>query len=143
MEIVHNLKINASAETIYNAVSTHVGIKGWWAKDCSVGESEGEGTLLKFNKDGKIVPMSFKTITLSPGEKVVWECTENVNPAWIGTKIITEITKTENGCNVIFSHTNFDEKWSGQEPFEMTKGGWEHFVASLTSFCETGSGQPW
>jgi len=143
MEITHNLKINASAETIYNAVSTNAGISGWWAKDASVGESEGEGSLLKFNKQGTIVPMSFKTIALDPNKKAVWECTENGNPAWIGTEIITEITSTESGCDVVFSHANFDEKWSGQEPFEMTKGGWDHFVASLVSYCETGSGQPW
>ena len=41
MDITHNLKINAKAATIYNAVATQAGISGWWSKDCVVGEKEG------------------------------------------------------------------------------------------------------
>ncbi|MEP5611639.1 MAG: SRPBCC domain-containing protein [Cyclobacteriaceae bacterium] len=139
MDITHNLELNASAETIYNAVATQSGIRGWWSKDCIVGESEEEKSLLKFDKQGTIVEMGFKTVTLQQNKEVVWECTENANPAWLGTKIITKIS----GGNVVFSHAGFDEKWKGQEAFEMTKGGWDHFIASLKSYCETGVGQPW
>lgn len=140
MDITHNLKISASAETIYNAVATQAGINGWWSKDSTVGETEGERSLLKFDKQGTIVEMGFQTVTLAPNEKVVWECTENANPAWLGTKIITEIS--DDG-SVVFSHAGFDEKWKGQEAFEMTKGGWDHFVSSLKAYCESGTGQPW
>jgi len=143
MDITHNLTIKASPETIYNAVSSEEGIRGWWSKDCNVGTEEGDKSLLKFDKEGKIVEMGFKTVSLKPNKKVVWECTENVNPAWINTKIITEISETENGSQVVFSHAEFDEKWKGQDPFEMTKTGWEHFASSLVSYCETGEGQPW
>ena len=143
MDITHNLSINASAEAVYNAVVTQVGITGWWSKDCTVGESEGGKSLLKFDKQGTIVEMGFETKTLSPSKKVIWECTENANPAWIGTKIITEISADGDKSNVVFSHADFDQKWAGQELFEMTKGGWEHFVASLVSYCEKGEGQPW
>ena len=143
MDITHNLKINASPETIYKAVATEQGIQGWWCKDSEIGEEEGEKSLLKFNKQGNIVPMGFQTIQLSPNKKVVWECIENPNPAWLGTKIITEISSQENGAEVVFSHSGFDKKWEGQEPFEMTKEGWQHFMKSLVSYCETGEGQAW
>jgi len=143
MEITHHLKIKASAETIYHAVATQKGISGWWSKDCTVGEAEGEPSLLKFDKQGKIVEMGFKTLELLPNKKVVWECTENANPAWIGTKIITEITESQEGCAMVFSHSGFDEKWKGQDPFEMTKEGWGHFVNSLVDYCEGREGQPW
>ena len=143
MDITHNLTINASTEAIYTAVATRKGISGWWSKDCEVGEAEGEGSLLKFDKQGTIVEMGFKTNTLIPNKKVVWECTENANPAWLGTKIVTEISSKGNNSNVVFSHAEFDKKWSGHEAFEMTKTGWEHFVSSLKSYCETGEGQPW
>lgn len=143
MDIIHNLTINASPETIYKAVSTREGIKGWWCKDSNVGEAEGEKSLLKFNKEGNIVPMGFKTLKLDPNKEVVWECTENPNPAWIGTKLTTGISKTDTGTEVVFSHSGFEEKWKGQEPFEMTKEGWQHFMNSLVSYCENGEGQPW
>lgn len=143
MDITHNLKIKASPETIYKAVSTREGIQGWWCKDSKVGEAEGKKSLLKFNKEGNIVPMGFETLNLDKDKKAVWECTDNPNPAWIGTKLTTEITSNDSGSAVVFSHSGFDEKWKGQEPFEMTKQGWEHFMNSLVSYCETGEGQPW
>lgn len=143
MDITHKLEIKASSEVIYRAVSTAEGIKGWWSADCSVGASEGSTSLLKFNKEGMLVEMGFATLSLDVNRKVVWECTAMPNPAWIGTQIITEITATDDGCEVVFSHAGFEEKWKGLEPFEQTKGTWNHFVNSLVSFCETGVGQPW
>jgi len=146
MEIKQELNIKAPAETIYNAMSTDKGIKGWWSLKSLVGEQEGKKSLLKFdkNKDGNIMDMLFETETLIPNQKVVWNCIDNSNPAWIGTKIITEIKVGKDGVNVVFSHSNFDEKWAGMDPFEMTKGGWlGHFLPSLVSFCENGNGQPW
>jgi len=143
MDITHELKINATAETIYNAVATKKGITGWWSKDCSVGESKGGSSLLKFDKEGTIVEMGFRTTELSPNKKVVWRSTENGNPAWLGTEIITEISEEQKGCKVIFLHAGFEEKWEGQDAFEMTRQGWDHFVGSLVSYCEKGQGQPW
>ncbi|WP_139793830.1 SRPBCC family protein [Reichenbachiella faecimaris] len=142
MDITHKLQINATARTIKDAVATQTGITGWWSKDCQVGESEGENSLLKFDKQGTIVEMGFKTISVTASQ-VIWECTTNANPAWIGTKIITDIASKDSGSEVVFSHAGFDDNWARQEPFEMTKQGWEHFVNSLVSYCETGSGQPW
>ena len=144
MNITHHLSIQASPETIYNAVASQEGINAWWAKEGTVGLTEGASSLLKFNKGGTIVEMGFRTQSLIPNQKVVWECTENANPAWIGTTIVTEISADREGrSKVVFSHAGFDEKWAGQEPFEMTKGGWEHFVNSLVAYCEAGVGQPW
>ncbi|PCJ65635.1 MAG: hypothetical protein COA58_09525 [Bacteroidetes bacterium] len=143
MEITHELKINASSETIYKAVATEKGIQGWWSQNSKVGETEGSESLLKFIKEGTPVDMGFKTLVLEPNKKVVWECNAMPNPAWLGTKLITEITETENGCEVIFSHTGFEEKWKGHDAFEQTKGTWNHFVQSLEAYCETGEGQAW
>ncbi|MFT6843846.1 MAG: hypothetical protein ACJAUV_000013 [Flavobacteriales bacterium] len=142
MEITHLLKIKASPEKVFKAVSSQQGISAWWSKECSVGESEGSTSTLKFDKQGTIVTMGFKTTHLNVNKKVLWECVENANPAWLGTRISTEISETLEGSEVLFSHRNFDEKWKGQDLFEMTKQGWEHFVGSLVSFCETGEGEP-
>lgn len=143
MNITHELKLNASPETVYNAVSTATGIQGWWSQNSEVGESVGAHSLLKFVKEGMAVDMGFVTRVLEKDKKVIWECISMPNPAWIGTKIITEISSTPQGCDVVFSHADFDEKWKGQDAFEQTKGTWNHFVQSLKSYCETGEGQPW
>lgn len=143
MDITHNLHIKANPEKIYQAVTTKNGISGWWSKDCSVGESKGENSLLKFDKQGTLVEMGFITLELVPNKKAVWECISMPNPAWMGTKISTEISESGEGCDVVFSHRDFDQKWEGQEPFEQTRGTWNHFMDSLVSYCEKGEGQPW
>ncbi|MEQ9263527.1 MAG: SRPBCC domain-containing protein [Owenweeksia sp.] len=143
MDITHNLEIKASAEDIYKAMATQKGITGWWSKRCLVGENEGEKSLLKFDKQGTNVDMGFKTKTLHPNQTVIWECVENANPAWLGTRIVTEIKPLRDHCSVVFSHAGFEDKWKGQEAFEATKGGWEHFTDSLKDYCETGNGHPW
>ena len=114
MDITHNLKIKASAQQVYEAVSTVKGINGWWSKDAKVGTQVGTGSLLRFNKQGTIVEMGFKTKNLAPYKTVIWECTENANPAWIGTMVETHITEEGDGCTVVFSHSNFDEMWAGK-----------------------------
>lgn len=143
MDITHHLKIKADRATIYKAIASQKGIMGWWSKDCSVASTVGGTSTLIFDKQGTKVEMGFSTLELVPNQKVVWEATENANPAWIGTHISTEITEAKDGCSVIFSHSGFDAQWEGKDPFELTKGGWEHFVSSLVSYCETGVGQPW
>lgn len=143
MDIKHNLSMKASPEVIYDAVSTQKGINGWWSKDCTVGEQEGQKSHLKFDKQGTIVEMEFLTEKLVPNKKVVWKSVQNANNAWMGTKIITAISEAGGSTNVVFSHSGFDGKWAGKEPFEMTRQGWDHFVKSLVSYCETGVGEPW
>ena len=143
MDITHELKINANPSTVYQAVASEKGIQGWWSKNSKVGENEGSNSLLKFIKDGRNVDMGFITLSLQPDKKVVWECISMPNPAWIGTRLITEISPTATGCEVTFSHSGFDEKWKGQAPFEQTKGTWNHFMQSLVNYCESGEGQPW
>ncbi len=143
MDIKHELEIKASAATIYQAASTQKGIQGWWSADCQVGEEEGGTSLLRFNKQGTIIEMGFRTVALEPAAKVVWECTAMPNPAWLGTRIITEISPRETGCAVVFSHVGFDEQWKGKPPFEDTKKTWHHFMQSLITYCEGGEGSPW
>ncbi len=143
MDIKHDLTIKASAATVYNAVATQQGINGWWSKTGTVGASEGDTSVMIFDKQGTKVEMGFRTETLIPNQEVVWECIKNGNPAWLKTKIRTTIHENDGECQVTFSHTGFDEKWAGHDAFEMTKGTWQHFVESLVSYCERGEGQPW
>jgi len=143
MNIIHELKLKASSGTVFNAVSTAKGIQGWWSQNSEVGETEGANSLLKFVKEGMKVDMGFVTRVVEKDKKVIWECISMPNPAWIGTKIMTEINQTQEGCDVVFSHVGFDKKWEGQDAFEQTKGTWNHFVQSLKDYCETGKGQPW
>jgi hypothetical protein len=59
-------------------------------------------------------------------------------PDWIGTTLAWHIDGTGDGAEVALEHGG----WSGAAP-EPVAQGWQHFVASLKSYLETGAGQPW
>ncbi|MDN5202088.1 SRPBCC domain-containing protein [Fulvivirgaceae bacterium BMA10] len=143
MDIAHNFKIKTSTDKVYEALTTQKGIMGWWSKDCDITQKVGEESHMRFNKDGKIVEMQFRVDTLQPGEKVSWSCVGNPNPTWIGTELRFDMEQQGDEVNFSFTHGNFDDKWAGQPPFEMTKEGWDHFMNSLKNYCEKGEGQPW
>lgn len=39
-----------------------------------------------------------------------------------------------------FAHAGLTD---GGPPYEMTSEGWKHFMKSLKTYAETGTGQPW
>ena len=142
MDIVHQLNIQAPANRVYKAFATEAGIQGWWSSNSEVGESQGAVVLLKFAKGDNIVKMNFEVTEVAPGHKVVWTCTENTNPAWIGTSLSFEVLKQEEFSVFTLAHTGFDGKWAEQPPYTMTVEGWLPFIDSFQSYCESGVGQP-
>lgn len=143
MDIKQVLQIKATPQQVYDAVTTQQGIEGWWSQVCHISSKIGELSFMKFIKDDRVVGMYFRIDELQPMEKVLWTCVQNGNPAWINTKLEFEIKKSKEGSELIFTHKNFDAKWKGTPPYQMTIDGWQFFMNSLKSFCETGKGQPW
>ena len=138
--IKHTLDLDASPETAYRAVATPEGIRGWWCKDCDVTPEVGGTHELRFVKDGNPVTMKFRVDALDDGERVVWSCTDNANPIWVGSKLTWEVTARDGGSRIAFTH---DGLTGGGPPYEMTAQGWKHFMGSLTAYASTGSGEPW
>lgn len=143
MSISHKLKINAKPSTIFNALKTEEGIKGWWCNRTKAEDSVGGVIEMEFDKEGTIVPMHMKVEQLNENQKVVWSCFHNGNPAWINTNLTFEINEVDGGSQLVFNHDNWEQKWIDSEPYKMTEGGWGHFINSLKEYCETGAGQPW
>ena len=143
MDIKNQLQINASPQKVYEAITTQQGFEGWWSQVCHISSSVGELSFMKFVKEGRIVGMYFRIDELQKDKKVIWSCVQNGNPCWVNTKLTFEIEKTNDGCLLTFIHHNFDEKWKGTPLYTMTVDGWNFFMNSLKSYCETGKGQPW
>lgn len=143
MEITHQFELNTSSDKVYETIATQSGMEGWWCKDCHIGTAPNEVSKMRFDKEGTIVEMHFRVDQLLVGKMVSMTCVENPNPSWIGTELIFEMTPKGSSTDFKFTHAGFDPKWAGQDPFEMTKGGWEHFMTSLKSYCNDGVGEPW
>lgn len=139
--IRHDLTTSASPRKVFEALTTVDGLRGWWAKNADIGKGEGATHELRFDKGGQTVVMRFAVQALEPDRGVRWLCTENANPVWKGTELEWTIVAKDDGAHVTFEHRGFAE--ASSPPYKMTVDGWGHFMASLSSYLDTGAGQPW
>ena len=139
-QIEHDISTSATATRAYEAVSTKAGIESWWCKKVTLGSAVGDGVRLDFVKNGQPVTMEFRIDDLTPGERVVWSCTANPNPAWIGTKIEWSVRASDRGATVRLVHSGFT---MDGPPLDMTRDGWNHFAKSLGAVLDGGAGEPW
>lgn len=142
MEIVHDFKVNATAEQLHSAIGTQEGIEGWWCKNCDIATEPGNVSEMRFDKQGTLVKMKFKVEKLNAG-LISWTCVDNDNKIWVDTTIDFEISSKDGNSNLRFVHGNWDSSVQGSEGIEMIKQGWDNFMGSLKNYCETGTGQPW
>ena len=141
-----DLNIAASALAVYQALTTQVGIAGWWTAACTVSEAEGGKLTVRFGQTYK----AFRIEQLVPDALVRWRCVEahlevpgqSLRPdEWVGTVI--EFTMEPDGAG----GTNVSLRHVGLGPhlgcYEICTNGWGQFLGSLKQFCESGVGMPY
>jgi uncharacterized protein YndB with AHSA1/START domain len=136
--IKDEVRIQAPAAKIYQALTSQAGYRGWWNKTGEVDEASGGTARLHFVKEGTPVNMEFRIVELTPNHRVRWSCVAHDAPPWIGTTLDWKIREAGGGALVSFEHAG----WKDAAP-EPVVQGWKHFLASLKSYVETGTGQPW
>ncbi len=136
--IQKSITIDADAAAVYDALATPDGYRGWWCRNSAIADWEGGQSMLHFVKDGQPVTMTFRVDELAPSTGVRWTCVSNDAPPWIGTQLAWSVKSASAGVEVALEHSG----WS-DAPHEAVAQGWDHFMASLKQFVETGEGQPW
>jgi hypothetical protein len=135
-DIRHRLKIEASAELVYHAISTEKGLSGWWTENTTAKPEL--NTTARFAFDNNYFK-EMKITELKPLKRVTWLCLAGY-VSWIGTTISFEIEPGKNGCILSFQHNG----WTAySEGFAVCSYDWAMFLRSLKLLCETGKGLPW
>jgi hypothetical protein len=137
------LQINAPAATVYRALTTQTGIEGWWTRTCTIASEIGESSTVRFDKCFK----TFRIDQLTPNESVRWHCTaahietdtQFANPAeWVGTSIHFRLeTVGPATTQLTLEHIGLGPQF---ECYDLCRQGWDHFLASLKHYSETGVG---
>jgi uncharacterized protein YndB with AHSA1/START domain len=136
--IKDEIQIQASAQKVYDALTHEAGYRGWWNAKGEVSEKVGGEANLYFVKNGNPVNMRFSIDEMKPNESVYWTCVAHDMENWIGTSLDWRIKEASGKTMVSFEH----DGWKGAPP-EPVAQGWKHFLSSLKSYVETGTGQPW
>jgi len=134
-DILHRIGATATAETVYDALTTQKGLAAWWTTDTTGDGVVGDTIRFRFGDTGGF---DMAVLDQRPNEWVQWKVTDG--PAeWIGTRVSFRLTRQDDYTIVLFKH----EGW--REPVEFmyhcsTK--WAAFLLSLKQFVETGTGAP-
>jgi uncharacterized protein YndB with AHSA1/START domain len=136
--IKEEVRIQAPAAKVYQALTTQVGYRGWWNAVGDVDERVGGEAKLRFVKDGNPVHMQFRIDETKPNELVRWTCVGHDMQSWVGTTLAWRLKEAGGATVLSFEHGG----WKDEAPAPVAQG-WKHFVGSLKSYVETGTGQPW
>ena len=147
--LCHEVWINASAERVYEAISTAEGIGTWW--DEQTATQTDQGLVLEHNPGPEHGIVRMKVLDLSKPRRIEWECI-STHPksspasAWTGTHIEFEIArrsvppwasrKTEMTI-LTFRHSGWDEN---SEYFGFCNFAWGQALQKLRHVCESAVG---
>jgi uncharacterized protein YndB with AHSA1/START domain len=128
------LGIAAPRERVFDAIATVDGPRHWWTT--KVAGSASAGGELRFAFAGLDERMVMRVSAHQQPSIVQWSCVEHTrNGEWTGTLLHFELTASgPQECELAFWHTGLQA--------ELVAEGWEHFLASLAAYAETGIGTP-
>ncbi len=133
--IYHKVGIKASAEDIYQALTSDKGLSNWWTH-----ETSGAGavrSIIDFKFNDTIV--QFRVKELIQNKKVVWKHFGETPPEWMNTEISFGFEVTDEQILVHMKHANWQEQTSF---FAHCNLKWAVFMLSLKDYLETGKGRP-
>ncbi len=133
------VRINAPAETVFNAITSAEALSAWWSPVTGLGQSGGE---LRFPMVADQPPLLIHVDEATRPTVVRWtvsECT--FMDDWVGTQPTFTITPNDEGCcEVEFEHVGLNDQL---ECKDMCSRSWDHFVGtSLRELAEGGHGAP-
>jgi uncharacterized protein YndB with AHSA1/START domain len=135
--LVHEVKVKATPDAIYQAVSTGKGLAAFWTSE-SQAESK-VGSVATFGFGGPSQRMRIDELT--PGKRVKWTALNDF-PNWDGTTVTWDISPAENGeTTVRFRHAEWPEKVS-QDDLGSINYTWGLSVERLKQYAESGKPQP-
>ncbi len=139
------LRVEATPEQAFEAIND---VRGWWSQDVD-GRTDIVGAAFDYrgNQDGTNVHRAQIRVTqLVPGQRVAWQVLDNWmsfiddQAEWKDTRIVFEISPTEEGSEIRFSHLGLVPAY---ECFDVCFDAWTFFIqSSLRALIATGRGEP-
>lgn len=135
-DITHICHIQATQESVFEALSTLEGIRKWWTLETE-GDPKLEG-ILNFKFGGKYENRML--VTANKRDSLIeWLVVESV-PEWLGTKIRFELDTKEGRTRIRFSHTGYK---SQDDFFAQCSFSWVKYLISIRNLVEHGKGNPY
>lgn len=129
-DMLHQIRIAASAAQVYETLTTAEGLKSWWTGDV-VAEPR-QGTVAEFGFSNRSTLFLMRIEELEPGQCVVWSC-EGESAEWKGTRLVFELAETQGGTDLRFTHAG----WASMGgTFAVCNSTWGALMFRLRDACE-------
>jgi len=134
---MHYLKIHATPERVYRALTTSEGIRNWWTRDAALDSEAGGAGEFGFYERKSVTRVRIEELV--PLVRVSWKTISAFAGGWAGTTIAFDLRAEEGDTVLLFSHRGFRE---ADDWFARTTTGWAYYLVSLQQYLETGKGAP-
>jgi uncharacterized protein YndB with AHSA1/START domain len=136
-DIMHLIKIHASVERVYAALTTAEGIRNWWTRDADLDSKVGGTGQFRFYAGTSITEVIVEKLT--PPLHVGWKLPLSFRPEWEGSSITFDLRAEGDETVLLFAQRGFKE---ADEVYALTNTGWAYYLVSLQQYLETGEGAP-
>jgi uncharacterized protein YndB with AHSA1/START domain len=142
----HTCTVDAVPSSVYAALTTAAGLRGWWTRDCDVAAGVGATLRFRFGANHKTMQVE----ALVADREVRWLCTGahiacgdfTRRDEWVGTRIVFRLAPLDDGqrTRLEFEHVGLVP---ALECYDLCRGGWDHFLRSLQQHAAAGCGTPY
>lgn len=135
-DILHSAIIYVSPDQVFKAITEPQCLRQWWTPHV-----EGEiqlGASFQTSFGGGRFMIEMGVVQFEPDSKVEWLIQQG-NPEWINTHVTWDISPVGTGSKVLLGHHGFA---SADGSLPQTSYNWAYYLTSLTSYLETGKGNP-
>ena len=131
------LRIRATPDALFDALTTVEGLSAWWSRATGSGETGGQ---LKFFMSAP-EPCVMRVVAAVRPVSVQWTVTAcDFLPDWVGTRPTFTVTALDGATTELhFRHRGLTAEL---DCIEMCTRGWDHYLPSLRDYVETGRGNP-
>lgn len=137
-EYTRAFDIAAPPASVLAALATPAGVAGWWTSDVT-GDGAPGGTLRVGMGKSREARAELLVERADP-ESVVWRCTACHVADWVGTRIEFQLAPgSGGGTQLRFRHHGLTPALAC---YGICEPGWNHHLASLQAFAETGQKAP-
>jgi uncharacterized protein YndB with AHSA1/START domain len=131
----HKISINAPKSSVFNALSTKDGLKGWYTAQVEGEVGEGETVVLGFKDE---VPFHWRFVELASPTRIRWECVEGRGAA-AGTRVDFRLYDRDRRTNVECEHDGFSET---DKALRSCNTLWGILMGGLRDYAETAKFAP-
>ncbi len=135
-EIITQFDVEAPATTVWNALTTPDGIRGWWTTEAEV--PAGTGAVVKLRFPDAPISWELRIDEAAENERLHWHCIAGP-PPWVDTDILFRLAARERGTRVVFDHVGWKD---AEEMVRIVTFGWVQMFLQLKAYTETGEPQP-